>query len=318
MAAVASLPSRRLLLRAGRRTPLPWLLLLVIVLLLASIGPALTYFGVPAQWEKAGKTWANFAKDPSGTGPFKTAGWTRGVKVETEVHAAYWGGTPKIKGIFEIWQGGLGIWGGVLLGTIVGAAVVRRAGANVPAFLDAAAPGLLLAQGIGRIGNWWNQELFGKPTSLPWGLEIDIAHRPLDFISSATFHPTFLYELLWDLAGVVLLVWLGRRLRVAAPGLFCLYVAYYCFGRFFEELLREGHLLISRHSRRWLKSEQYLPGPVIDRANRGRWLQEGALTLGERARREKERLVAEWQPSRLPDGVKAELRPSHRPRRART
>ena len=146
--------------------------------------------------------------------------------------------TPKWQGVFELWHGGLGVWGGILFGTIAGVIVVRRSGASATAFMDAAAPGLLLAQGIGRIGNWWNQELFGKPTSLPWGLKIDADHRPLQYLSSPTFHPTFLYELLWDLAGVALLIWVGRRWRIRPPGLFALYVAYYCFGRFFEELLR--------------------------------------------------------------------------------
>ena len=130
------------------------------------------------------------------------------------------------------------VWGGILLGTLAGWVVVRRAGVRFAPFMDAAAPGLLLAQGIGRIGNWWNQELFGKPTSLPWGLKIDAAHRPVQYIDKATFHPTFLYELIWDVAGVLLLLWVARRFRIKSPGLFCLYVAYYCFGRFFEELLR--------------------------------------------------------------------------------
>ncbi len=145
---------------------------------------------------------------------------------------------PKWKGIFEVWQGGLGIWGGILLGALVGSIIVRRAGANVALFLDAAAPGLLLAQGIGRIGNWWNQELFGKPTSLPWGLEIDEAHRPLGYLDHATFHPTFLYELLWNVLGVLVLLAVARRFRIRPPALFALYIAFYCFGRFFEELLR--------------------------------------------------------------------------------
>jgi len=104
--------------------------------------------------------------------------------------------------------------------------------------MDAVAPGLLLAQGIGRIGNWWNQELYGKPTKLPWGLEIDVDHRPAQYLDRATFHPTFLYELIWDLVGVALLLWIARRYRIRPPGLFALYVAYYSFGRFFEELLR--------------------------------------------------------------------------------
>jgi phosphatidylglycerol---prolipoprotein diacylglyceryl transferase len=149
--------------------------------------------------------------------------------------------TPKWEGVFEIWKGGLGVWGGILLGTLAGVVVVRRAGQSATAFMDATAPGLLLAQGIGRIGNWWNQELYGKPTTLPWGLKIDLAHRaglPLQYLNASAYHPTFLYELLWDLAGVALLLWLSRRRRFRPPALFALYVAYYCFGRFFEELLR--------------------------------------------------------------------------------
>ena len=104
--------------------------------------------------------------------------------------------------------------------------------------LDAAAPGLLLAQGIGRIGNYWNQELFGKPTKLPWGLKIDFTHRPPGYEDNGTFHPTFLYELIYDVVGVGLLLAVARFFRIRPPGLFALYVSYYTFGRFFEELLR--------------------------------------------------------------------------------
>ena len=145
---------------------------------------------------------------------------------------------PKWKGIFEVWEGGLGIWGGVLLGAIVGCIVVRRAGYDASRFMDATAPGLLLAQGIGRIGNYWNQELFGKPTTLPWGLKIGPDHRPLQYFDRATFHPTFLYELIWDVVGVLILLYVAKRFRLRPPSLFALYVSYYCFGRFFEELLR--------------------------------------------------------------------------------
>jgi prolipoprotein diacylglyceryl transferase len=146
--------------------------------------------------------------------------------------------SPKWQGVWEVWKGGLGIWGGILFGALAGAVVIRRARASVPTFLDAAAPGLLLAQGIGRIGNWWNQELYGKPTKLPWALEISPDHRPLAYFQNATFHPTFLYELIWDLIGVLVLLWVARRFTIRPPGLFALYVAWYCFGRFFEELLR--------------------------------------------------------------------------------
>jgi prolipoprotein diacylglyceryl transferase len=120
----------------------------------------------------------------------------------------------------------------------VGVWRLRRAGVDVPSFLDAAAPGLLVAQAIGRIGNYFNQELFGRPTDLPWALEIDPSHRPERYASSTTFHPTFLYELLWNLALAALLVRLDRTGRVGRGGLFALYVCGYSAFRIFEELLR--------------------------------------------------------------------------------
>jgi prolipoprotein diacylglyceryl transferase len=104
--------------------------------------------------------------------------------------------------------------------------------------MDAVAPGLLLAQGIGRWGNWFNQELYGKPTKWPWALKIDFTHRVANYTQFSTFQPTFLYEFVYDLAGVGLLLLLDRRFRFKAPALFSLYVSYYTFGRFFEELLR--------------------------------------------------------------------------------
>jgi Prolipoprotein diacylglyceryl transferase len=134
--------------------------------------------------------------------------------------------------------GGLGIWGGIALGILGGLFVLRRRGADIPRFLDAAAPALLVAQAIGRVGNYFNQELFGRPTSLPWGLHIDPAHRPAGYLNHATFQPTFLYELIWNLALATALVWLGRRRTIRAPGLFALYVAGYSAFRIIEELLR--------------------------------------------------------------------------------
>src|SRR5918911_1176643 len=145
---------------------------------------------------------------------------------------------PHWWGPLAIWRGGLGIWGGIALGTLAGLLVLRRRGASIPCFLDAAAPGLLVAQAIGRMGNYFNQELFGRPTSLPWALHIDPAHRPAGYAQYATFQPTFLYELIWDLGLAVALVRLGRRRRVRPPGLFALYVAGYSGFRIFEELLR--------------------------------------------------------------------------------
>jgi prolipoprotein diacylglyceryl transferase len=143
-------------------------------------------------------------------------------------------------GPLAVWQGGLGIWGGIAGGTLAGLWVLRRRlpKEQIPMFLDAAAPGLLVAQAIGRIGNYFNQELFGGPTTLPWGLEIDPAHRPAGYTQYATFQPTFLYELIWNLSLAAFLVWLGHRRRIRAPGLFALYVAGYSGFRIFEELLR--------------------------------------------------------------------------------
>jgi prolipoprotein diacylglyceryl transferase len=145
---------------------------------------------------------------------------------------------PHWWGPIAIWKGGLGIWGGIAAGTLAGLWVLRRRGANIPVFMDAAAPALLVAQAIGRIGNYFNQELFGGPTTLPWGLEISPAHRPVGYAQYATFHPTFLYELIWNLLLAAALVWLGHHRRIRAPGLFALYVAGYSFARIGEELLR--------------------------------------------------------------------------------
>jgi prolipoprotein diacylglyceryl transferase len=149
----------------------------------------------------------------------------------SEVPSHWWG--P-----FAVWEGGLGIWGGIAGGTLGGLWVLRRRGANIPQFLDCAAPALLVAQAIGRVGNYFNQELFGGPTTLPWALEISPAHRPAGYLQYATFHPTFLYELIWNLLLACALVWIGQRRAIRPPGLFALYVAGYSFARIGEELLR--------------------------------------------------------------------------------
>jgi prolipoprotein diacylglyceryl transferase len=141
-------------------------------------------------------------------------------------------------GPFAVWKGGLGVWGGIGLGAVVGAIVARRSGANVAVLADCAAPGLLLAQGIGRLGNWWNQELYGKPTDEPWGLEIDPQHRVPGYEQYDTFQPTFLYELIYDSVMVGVLLIVDRLFRIRPPALFALYVSLYTFGRFFEELIR--------------------------------------------------------------------------------
>jgi prolipoprotein diacylglyceryl transferase len=141
-------------------------------------------------------------------------------------------------GIFAVWDGGLGIWGGIALGAAAGIWRVRRHRADAGLFADAVAPALLVAQAVGRIGNYFNKELFGGPTSLPWGLYIPPSYRPPGYLSAQTFQPTFLYELIFDLALAAALVWLGHHRGIKAPGLFALYVTGYSAFRIFEESLR--------------------------------------------------------------------------------
>ncbi len=139
---------------------------------------------------------------------------------------------------FAVWEGGLGIWGAIALGGVGAWIACRRRGIPLPAFGDAIAPGLLVAQAIGRLGNWFNQELFGRPTTLPWALEIHPRFRPEGYEAFATFHPAFLYELLWNLAAAAVVVWADRRFRLSHGRAFALYVALYCAGRLWIELLR--------------------------------------------------------------------------------
>jgi prolipoprotein diacylglyceryl transferase len=141
-------------------------------------------------------------------------------------------------GVFAVWSGGLGIWGGIALGAAAGVWRVRRHGASASAFADAVAPALLVAQAVGRIGNYFNKELFGGPTSLPWGLSVPARYRPPGYAHYTTFHPTFLYELIFDLLLAAALVWLGHHRHIKAPGLFALYVTGYSAFRIFEESLR--------------------------------------------------------------------------------
>src|SRR4051794_14246579 len=141
--------------------------------------------------------------------------------------------------IFKIWEGGLGIWGAIAGGALGAWIACRREGVDFATVAGALAPGLLVAQAVGRIGNYFNQELFGRPTTLPWGLEIDPWHRPAGYEAFATFHPTFLYEMLWNLAAAVVLVWLlERRFHLSGGQTFAAYVMLYTAGRFWIELLR--------------------------------------------------------------------------------
>ena len=151
----------------------------------------------------------------------------------------------------RIWDGGLGIWGAVALGGVGAWIACRRRGIPLPAFGDAIAPGIVLAQAIGRLGNYFNQELFGRETAMPWGLEIFYRRDPAGFVDvhsldgvstgqlAMVVQPTFLYELLWNLLVFAVLIYLDRRFTIGHGRLFALYVAGYCIGRFCIELLRD-------------------------------------------------------------------------------
>lgn len=141
----------------------------------------------------------------------------------------------------RIWEGGLGIWGAIPAGALGAWIALRRAGVRLAPFADAMAPALLVAQAIGRLGNYFNQELFGAPTTLPWGLQIDastLRAQGLDYPAGTLFHPTFLYELVWNLAMAAVLVYLDRKLRLRHGRVFWLYVALYTLGRVWIEMLR--------------------------------------------------------------------------------
>jgi len=153
-------------------------------------------------------------------------------------HDLYFGPGKSPVAALEIWHGGLGIWGAIMGGLLGAWFYCHRHAIRLRVLADALAPGLLLAQAIGRFGNYFNQELFGRPTTLPWGLEISAAHRPAGFEQYATFHPTFLYEALWNLAGMALLIWLDRRYRLGYGRAFAVYVMIYTAGRGWIESLR--------------------------------------------------------------------------------
>ncbi|MDQ6938304.1 MAG: prolipoprotein diacylglyceryl transferase [Actinomycetota bacterium] len=158
---------------------------------------------------------------------------------------AYFGAHGHPLRAFAIWEGGLGIWGAIALGGVGAWIACRRRGIPLPAFADALAPGLLVAQAIGRLGNWFNNELYGGPTHLPWALKIYAWDGGKAVVGAdghpvvlGTFHPTFLYELLWNLAAAAVVIWADRRFRLGHGRAFALYVATYCLGRLWVELLR--------------------------------------------------------------------------------
>jgi prolipoprotein diacylglyceryl transferase len=146
------------------------------------------------------------------------------------------GGHP-IEALY-IWRGGLGVWGAIVFGAVGVVIGAKLRGIKLLPMMDALAPGVLVAQAIGRWGNWFNQELFGKPTDLPWALQIDPANRPPGYEDYETFHPAFLYECVWNLGAFFVVIWLDRRFRLGHGRVLALYVMSYTLGRAWIEMLR--------------------------------------------------------------------------------
>jgi prolipoprotein diacylglyceryl transferase len=174
---------------------------------------------------------------------------------------AYFGSHGKPLDAFKIWQGGLGIWGAIALGTYGAWWQYRRMARSgregmlsFGVFADALAPGVLVAQALGRIGNWFNGELFGRPTRVPWSLQIPLSNRPVGYESFSTFHPTFLYESLWCISVAVLILLVERHLVVGQT--FLLYIGAYCLGRFYIESLRidSAHAIAGLRVNEWVSA----------------------------------------------------------------
>lgn len=167
--------------------------------------------------------------------------------------------------IFRIWEGGMAIFGAIGLGAIGAVIGLRRAGQRVGPFADSLAPGLLIAQALGRFGNYFNQELFGSPTDLPWGLEIDAAHLPPGYAEGTLFHPTFLYEGLWNISMALLLIFLGSRIRFKSGQIMALYLIVYPIGRIWMETMRldEARVFAGLRLNAWTSIFVLIAGIVI-------------------------------------------------------
>jgi prolipoprotein diacylglyceryl transferase len=159
-------------------------------------------------------------------------------------HDLYFGHGRHVVDALKVWHGGLGIWGAIAGGVVGGVFACRHFGIRFRPLLDALAPALLMAQVIGRFGNYFNQELYGGRTTLPWGLEIDAAHAPKDangqlvYPADTVYHPTFLYEAIWNVGAIALILWADRKLKLGFGRVFALYVLVYCAGRGWIENLR--------------------------------------------------------------------------------
>ncbi|MGW0532681.1 prolipoprotein diacylglyceryl transferase [Streptomyces sp. NPDC003032] len=210
---------------------------------------------------------------------------------------------------FKIWEGGLGIWGAIALGAVGAWIGCRRRGIPLPAWADALAPGIALAQAIGRWGNWFNQELYGKPTDLPWALKITSAE---DGRIPGTYHPTFLYESLWCVGVAVLVIWADRRFKLGHGRAFALYVASYCAGRGWIEYMRvdDAHHVLGLRLNVWtaivvfLLAVVYLVVSARTRPGREETVEPGASGEGDSDGTSVELLKADGKTSSSEDATK--------------
>ncbi len=184
--------------------------------------------------------------------------------VITDYHLYFGPGKNPLDAL-KIWNGGLGIWGGVAGGALVVWVMCRRMRVSFVTLADSLAPALLIGQAIGRLGNWFNQELYGAPTTLPWGLEIDPQYRPSYFMDQETFHPTFLYEMIWNLIGAGFLLWVEKKFRVGRGKLFALYISFYTFGRFWLEFVRvdPSNHVVGMRINSWVSLVMFLFGIAL-------------------------------------------------------
>ncbi|MDG2029057.1 MAG: prolipoprotein diacylglyceryl transferase [Acidimicrobiales bacterium] len=196
-------------------------------------------FGVLAAVWLAQKRWAADGGDPDDIGTIAMWAVPAGLIGSRIYHVLTdWRFDEGWAEPFKIWEGGLGIPGGMAAGVIVGVWVINRNGWDRGRLLDACVPALPLAQAIGRIGNWFNQELFGRPTDLPWAVEIAPEHRPDEHLLEETFHPTFAYEAAWNLGLVLFLIWVGKTKKLKSGALLAVYAVGYLVARIWLETVR--------------------------------------------------------------------------------
>ena len=236
-----------------------------------SVGPLTIHFyalciitGIAAAIWIGRKRYANLGGNPDDVSEVAIWAVTFGIIGGRIYHvitspSQYFGSNGNPIDALRIWEGGLGIWGAISLGAVGAYLYFRthKTSLNFRQLLDSLAPGVIVAQAIGRIGNYFNQEVFGKPTELPWGLEIDSVNRPNGFESYSTFHPTFLYELVWCLVVAVLLIKLPgflKKITARQGDVFALYVFGYTAGRVWIETLRidEANLILGLRLNIWV------------------------------------------------------------------